>query len=255
MDMISRLRELTTAGTTFCLATVVDSPDPATPPGCKMIVFPNGTTEGSTGSAGQDTALIALALESLKEKKKRTALIGESLQVFFDIFSEDVHLLVCGAGHIALPLARFAREVGFRVTVLDDRSDFAYSSRFPGCEVMVGDFAPTLHELPLGPSTFTVIITRGHEHDVECLKEILQKETAYVGLIGSRRRVHFVLEILGKQGIAGERLTEVFTPIGLPIGSESPEEIALAIVAELVCVRRKGAGPAQTLRAAAGEAK
>ncbi len=99
-----------------------------------------------------------------------------------------------------------------------------------------------------GPSTYVVVITRGHEHDADCLAEVLKHETGYVGLIGSRRRVSFVLEMLGKQGIPQDRLASVFTPIGIPIGAESPEEIALSIMAELVCVRRKGPQQAITLR-------
>jgi xanthine dehydrogenase accessory factor len=97
-----------------------------------------------------------------------------------------------------------------------------------------------------------VVITRGHEHDVDCLQEILKKDTAYVGLIGSRRRVRFVLEILENMGIPNHRLKEVFTPIGIPIGGETPAEIALSIAAELVCVRRKGPLQARQLRTAVG---
>jgi xanthine dehydrogenase accessory factor len=97
-----------------------------------------------------------------------------------------------------------------------------------------------------------VIITRGHEHDVDCLMEILPKEAAYVGLIGSRRRVSFVLQWLEQKGFSSERLKDVFTPIGIPIGAESPEEIALSIVSELVCVRRKGGAQARSLRSAVG---
>jgi xanthine dehydrogenase accessory factor len=96
------------------------------------------------------------------------------------------------------------------------------------------------------------VITRGHEHDADCLLEILKKQTAYVGLIGSRRRVRFVLEMLENEGIAKERLQEVFTPIGTPIGAESPEEIALSIISEIVCVRLKGPQQARNLRAAVG---
>jgi len=97
-----------------------------------------------------------------------------------------------------------------------------------------------------------VVITRGHEHDVDCLLEILKKDTAYIGLIGSRRRVRFVLEMLEAKGISKKRLQEVFTPIGTPIGAESPEEIAISIIAELVCVRRKGPHQARALRTAVG---
>jgi xanthine dehydrogenase accessory factor len=118
--------------------------------------------------------------------------------------------------------------------------------------VIAEDFTLALREMDFGPSTYVVVITRGHVHDVDCLTEIMGKKMAYVGLIGSRRRVRIVLEILEKQGISRKHLKKVFTPIGLPIGAESPEEIALSIVSELVCVRRKGPAQAKTLRAAVG---
>jgi len=255
IEIFSRLLDLQTRGQSFCLATVIVSNVQNVAVGRKLIVFPDGTTEGSVGSARTDASLQSLALQSLKEKKKRTVVLEDSMQAFLDIFTADLQLLVCGAGHIAMPLVRFAREVGFRVTVLDDRSDFAHSSRFPGCQVMTEDFTTALRKMPLGPSTFVVVITRGHEHDTECLQAILPKETAYVGLIGSRRRIHFVLEMLSRKGISHQRLDEVFTPIGLPLGSESPEEIALAIMAELVCIRRKGVRLARAMRAASGGEK
>ena len=119
-------------------------------------------------------------------------------------------------------------------------------------DVIAEDFTLALRELHFSPATYVVVITRGHEHDVECLFEILNKKTQYVGLIGSRRRVRLVLEMLGKEGFSPKRLKEVFTPIGLPIGAESPEEIALSILSELVCVRRKGTAQALALRAAVG---
>ena len=193
-----------------------------------------------------------LALKTFKNKKRQLVDLGNGVQAFVDILSSGPRLVVCGAGHIALPLARFASSAGFRVTVLDDRADFANPSRFPNCEVIAEDFTLALREMAFGPSTYVVVITRGHVHDVDCLTEILGKKLAYVGMIGSRRRVRIVLEILEKQGISRQHLKKVFTPIGLPIGAESPEEIALSIVSELVCVRRKGPAQAKTLRASVG---
>ncbi len=252
MDVDARVAELLEIGATFCLATVVVSANPDIPTGRKAIVFTDGSMEGGTGSAQLDSTLRVLALEALAQKKRHTVEIEDGVRAFLDILSGEAKLLVCGAGHIALPLAHFARKVGFRVTVLDDRSDFAHPSRFPDCEVIAEDFIVALRDMPLSPSTYVVVITRGHEHDAECLAEVLRKETAYVGLIGSRRRVRFVLEMLGREEIPQERLGDVFTPIGLPIGAESPEEIALSIVAELVTIRRKGHVQARALRAAAG---
>jgi xanthine dehydrogenase accessory factor len=252
MDIVSRIVILLEEEKAFCIATVVESGDKDVVVGAKVIVLGNGTIEGSLGSETLDQALSDLSPTLFKEHKSRTITIDERVRVFINILSSEAKLLVCGGGHIAIPLAQFARRVGFRVTVLDDRPDFAHPSRFPDCQVVAKEFAEALQEMSLGPSVYVVVITRGHEHDVDCLAEILKKETAYVGLIGSRRRVQIVLEVLANGGAPRERLENVFTPIGIPIGAESPEEIALSIVSELVCVRRKGPAQARDLRAAVG---
>ena len=247
MTGIERLIELMEAGRPFCAAVVVASVRPELPPGSRAFVTAGGTVEG-----GWPAALKApLRAAALAEGESRTVEVSPGVRVFLDAVSPAAALLICGAGHIAQPLARFAREAGFSVTVLDDRPEFASQSRFPGCAVIAGDFREKLRALPLGPAAYAVVITRGHEHDTECLEEILPKSTAYVGLIGSRRRVGFVLATLGREkGIPKKRLSDVFTPIGVPIGGSSPEEIALAIAAELVCVRRRGAAAARALRRA-----
>jgi len=252
MDIVTRAAELMEKETTFCLATIVVSSHPGAQPGHKAIVLEDGSLEGSLGSESLDTKLSGLALEAFKTKKRRLVEIDNGIQAFVDILSSGTRLVICGAGHIAVPLAHLARSIGFRVTVLDDRSDFANPLRFPDCEVIAEDFTLALREMTFGPSTYVVVITRGHVHDVDCLTEILGKKLAYVGLIGSRRRVRIVLEILDKEGFSQEQLKKVFTPIGLPIGAESPEEIAISIVSELVCVRRKGPAQAKTLRTAVG---
>ncbi len=247
---ISQLIELMEAGRPFCAAVVVASDRPELPPGSRAAVTAGGTVEGGWPAALK-AQLRAAALAALADGESRTAELSPGVRVFLDAVSPAAALLICGAGHIALPLARFARETGFSVTVLDDRPEFASPARFPGCAVIAGDFREQLRALPLGPSVYAVVITRGHEHDTECLEEILPKSTAYVGLIGSRRRVGFVLATLGREkGIPKKRLADVFTPIGVPTGGSSPEEIALAIAAELVCVRRRGAAAARALRSA-----
>jgi len=252
MDIADRIVALLKKEKTFCLATVVDSGDGDVPAGRKAIVLQNGSIEGSLGAAQLDSKLGTLAQKAINENKNGIIEIESGVKVFLNILFPHAKLIICGAGHIALPLARFADQLGFRVTVIDDRSDFANPPRFPHCEVIAEDFTVALRDMSFGPSTYVVVITRGHEHDVDCLFEILKNETRYVGLIGSRRRVRFVLEMLGEKGFSQKRLKEVFTPIGLPIGAESPEEIALSIVSELVCVRRKGAAQARALRAAVG---
>ena len=252
MDLIAQVNNLIEKGESFCLATIINSQNPNIAAGEKVIIFDNGSMDGNLADDRINSKIKDLALSVLNEKNPRTIVMEDGVSVFFDILSTEDRLVICGAGHIAVPLARFGREVGFKVTVLDDRADFANPTRFPDCDVITEEFSIALRDFPMSSSTYAVVITRGHEHDADCLEEILRKNTAYIGLIGSRRRVRFVLEMLENKGIPKKRLQDVFTPIGTPIGGESPGEIALSIAAELVCVRRKGSHQARLLRSAVG---
>ncbi len=247
-----RVNELLNRKEPFCLITVVTSNVEKVLTGKKAIVLDNGSIEGTFGSEQFDKKICSTARMHLSQKKSGITWIEDRLELFFNVIASENMLLICGAGHIAVPLAQFSAQAGFRVTVLDDRPDFANESRFPDCRVIAEDFNMALNDLTLGPTAFVVVITRGHEHDIECLQVLLKKECAYIGLIGSRRRVRIVLEMLRSEGIPPERLNEVFTPIGLPIGAESPAEIAISIVSELVCVHRRGGQQARALRTAIG---
>lgn len=254
MGIQKRINELLSENEILCLATVIESPGPDLPPGSKTIILRNGQMEGPLARTAMEADIRSQAFLVFRDRKKKLLDYEGGIRIFLDIIMSDVKLVICGAGHIAIPLAKFARDAGFYVIVVDDRPDFAHPSRFPGCEVIAEDFVPTLREIPVGATTYCVVITRGHEHDAECLQVILRKEddAAYVGLIGSKRRVRFVVEMLSQQGISKDRLNRLFTPIGLPIGAESPEEIAVSILGELICVRKKGPEQARLLRRAAG---
>lgn len=221
--------------------------------GRKAIVRTDGALEFTTGMENIDLLVVGAAQRYFNGHRKITAEVAPGFLVFFDFPGREVRLVICGAGHIAVPLAGYALDAGFSVTVIDDREDYANPKRFPNCEVIAEEFLPALRSISYGPSTYVVVITRGHEHDGVCLGEVLQHDTGYVGLIGSRRRVRFVLEVLENRGIPREKLSDVFTPIGIPIGGESPQEIALSIAAELVCVRNKGLQQARLLRMSPGE--
>lgn len=256
MEIENKVNKLLARDGRFCLATVVDSTLPDFPPGLKTIIYPNGKMDGKLAGTVIEEAVCQEALKALKDKRKKLFSFPDGVKIFFDVLTSDVMIIICGAGHIAVPLAKFANDVGFHVIIIDDRPDFAHPARFPGCEVIAEDFVPTLKNIPVNSSTYVVVITRGHEHDAECLWEILSKknDAAYVGLIGSSRRVRFVVDMLKRQGIKEKKLAGLFTPIGLPIGAESPEEIAAAILAELICVRKKGAEQAILLRKGATDA-
>lgn len=148
-------------------------------------------------------------------------------------------LIVFGGGHIAKPLAEFSLKAGFTVTIIDDRPAFANSSRFSTAEkVICESFEKCFDLINLNKSTFVVIITRGHRHDMHCLRQVLKNDTAYVGMIGSKRRVKGVMEQLLEEGYSKEKLDSVNAPIGLEIGAVTPEEIAFSIIAQVIKYRR-----------------
>jgi xanthine dehydrogenase accessory factor len=144
-------------------------------------------------------------------------------------------LLIFGAGHVSRPTAQVAALCGFAVTVLDDRLDFANAARFPQAETRVLEsFTDCFHGLPCGPEAFVVIVTRGHAFDAEVLAQALRTRAGYIGMIGSRRKRDAVYQRLRGQGFTDADLARVSCPIGLDIGAETPEEIAVSIVAELI---------------------
>ena len=151
-------------------------------------------------------------------------------------------LIVVGAGHIAVPLVQIAKVLDFHVTVIDDRLLYANRDRFPAAdEVLVGDMAQMLKEMTITPSCYIILITRGHKYDEPCLRQILHSKAKYIGMIGSRRRIKACFQrFRDEEKIAEEVIERVYAPIGLDIATETPAEIALSILAEVVKVRRGG---------------
>ncbi len=162
-------------------------------------------------------------------------------RILAEPFYPKERLIILGGGHIAIPLVEIATKVGFRVTVVDDRPTFANTERFPTAEQVICDsFGACFDQIKLTRNDYIVIITRGHKHDTECLRRILMEpETIYVGMIGSKRRISVVKEELFLEGAKQERLDHLCSPIGLDIGSTTPEEISISILAELIKRKRK----------------
>ncbi len=159
--------------------------------------------------------------------------------ILIEPYYPESRLLVLGGGHIAKPLAEFGSKVGFLVTVVDDRPMFANKDRFPDAEkVICESFNNCFTGLNLNESSFVVIVTRGHRHDLDCLKQVLNYKTAYTGMIGSKRRVKVVKEQLLNEGYPAEMINKVNAPIGLEIGAVTPEEIAISIIAQVISYRR-----------------
>ena len=171
-------------------------------------------------------------------------------RVFVDVQPGQQTLVIVGAGHIAQPLCEIGQMLGFRTIVIDDRHAFANRDRFPrATDVRVGPFVETLNSLEINEHSFVVVVTRGHVWDEASVKAVLPRKPGYLGMIGSKRRAKATLERLIEQGYSPEALSRVHTPMGLDIAAETPAEIAVAIAAEIIRVRRNG--PLDTISIAA----
>ena len=157
--------------------------------------------------------------------------------VLIERITTPPHLVLCGAGHVSVSTAKIAKMIGFRVTVIDERTDFANRERFPEAdEILNLPFAEALDTIQ-DQNTYFVIVTRGHKDDNLCLKTILDKPYTYCGMIGSRSKIKVVFDDLRSKGYSEEQLNSVHSPIGLPIGANTPEEIAVCIAAEMIQIK------------------
>lgn len=183
-------------------------------------------------------------LETLEDGQRGFGFLrpGESgFPIFIEPLKASATVILFGAGHISRPLCQMAKLVDFRVTVVDDREEFANRTRFPEAdEIWVRSFDLDPLEIPLDANTFVVIITRGHLHDHQLLRQVLPQQVRYIGMIGSRHKREVVFKALRREGFSEDQIKTVHAPIGLPINAQTPEEIAVSIVAELIQVRGTG---------------
>jgi len=179
-----------------------------------------------------------------------------SPRIFIDPIAGAQRLIIVGAGHIAQPLASIGSMLGFHVTVIDDRHQFANRERFPSAnEIIVKPFRGAIDALRLDKHCFLVSVTRGHAYDEEAVAAALRQPCGFVGMIGSRRRVKTTLDRMVEAGISRERTEDVHAPLGLDIGAETPQEIAVAIIAEIIRERRTGVRDIITMGVKSGRLK
>nr|WP_300091115.1 XdhC family protein [Sedimentibacter sp.] len=176
------------------------------------------------------------------DKKSRVITVDEK-RIYVEFMRHRYNVVVCGAGHISIPIIKICRLLDLPVTVIDDRITFANNAVEAGADkVICKPFEEALSNIEGDSGTFFVIVTRGHRYDQTCLENIIHKRNAYIGMIGSKVRVAKVLDYLESEGISREKLKKVYTPIGLKIGAETPEEIAVAIMAQIIEVKNKETG-------------
>ncbi len=221
------------------LATVVAGPEEHL--GSKVLVHPDGTAEGDLGSVALDAEVSKQARELLEEQRSARVTVPadqESVDVFVDVVAPPPKLIIVGAVHIAIPLVTFAKALGFRTIVVDARSVFATPERFAHADELILEWpAKALEEMKLDAASYVVVLSHDEKLDEPALMAALNSPARYIGALGARKTHAKRVTRLKAQGISDEQLRRIHAPIGLDIGAEGAEEIALAIMAEIVAVK------------------
>ncbi len=250
--LIKKMAELVDKGETFALATVVDV-EGSSPgkPGFKMLIMKDGSTLGTVGGGSLEERVKKIALDVIKERKPRKVelalveegkggvgmLCGGKATVFIDVIGKSSKVVIIGGGHLAEAIASLSKKVGFNVIVIDP---YATTERFPNADRLIKSGPEeALKNLSLDDETYLVVLGE-HEFDVPSLKEALKTPVKYIGMIGSRRRIATAFEKILELGFEKEDLKKVYAPVGLDIGAETPEEIAISILAEILAVKKGG---------------
>jgi xanthine dehydrogenase accessory factor len=245
------------AGEPAALVTVV-STEGSTPrkAGAKMVVFADGRAVGTIGGGCVEAEVVRRAHRAIEERKVTTTAFdltpdmdggdglacGGRMHLLIEPIEGRPTLCLFGAGHVAQPLARMARACGFRVEVADDRALFASRERFPDADrILVADFATASESMSLGRNAYAIVVTRGHKGDMAALLSVLGRGLRFVGLLGSKPKMLHVLASLEEAGASPRDVAQIHCPVGLDIGAETPEEIAVSILAEMITVRRRKA--------------
>jgi xanthine/CO dehydrogenase XdhC/CoxF family maturation factor len=225
--------------------TVVESAAPAMKPGAHMVVHPDGRREGTLGSPDDDDLVFAHEAErAIQERVSEVVPISSregEVRAFVEVLEPPPRVLVCGAGHDAIPVVRLAAGLGWRVTVADDREAFLSTDRFPEAADLVHTKPDMLAgAMELDRRTHAVVMTHNFLRDLDYLRSLLGTDVSYIGMLGPRARLERLLENLARDGVrpSAEDLAKIHGPAGLDLGADGPEEIAAAIVAEILAVQR-----------------
>jgi xanthine dehydrogenase accessory factor len=257
MDIIQQMAMLHSEGKTFVAATVIHA-EGSVPrhAGSKMLIFPNGSIAGTIGGGDLENRVIQESLKAMESgeptvlkyafrdiKKGDVGICGGEMEVFVEPFMPSPTIVVVGGGHVGQSVAHLAHWLGFRVVVTDDRPEFATPESVPDAdEYIVCSLAELPNKTSINDQTYIMLTTRGSPVDVEGLPKILDTPAAYIGVIGSRRRWEVTAQELRDQGIEADLLARVTSPMGLELNAETPEEIALSMLAQVIMLRRKGTG-------------
>jgi xanthine dehydrogenase accessory factor len=255
LNIYEEIVELRRKGARAALATIVLRKG-STPrkDSAKMLVYEDGRQLGTIGGGCTEAEVCREALIAMRSEKPRllhfdltdddadesALLCGGSMEVYVEPILSDPTLIVFGGGHVGQAVAEIGRMIGFRIAVADDRIKYANPERFPHADALyTGTWEEIFKKMEVSASTYLLIATRGHQFDLECLRFSLQTPAHYIGLMGSIRKTKLLFEALEKEGVDKSSFERVYSPVGLQIGSETPEEIAVSVAAEIVAVRKQ----------------
>ncbi len=251
--ILKKAVELVEKGEEVALTTVTKASG-STPrdEGTKMLVLEDGTIYGTVGGGNLESRVIDESIEALKkgksislylplEKKELGMECGGEVEVFIDVYKSKPKLLIVGGGHVGLAIYKVASILDFYIAVFEDREDILTKERFPlAKELILGNMKENLSNYTIDENTYIVIVTRGHEYDEDCLEEVIHSNARYIGVMGSKRKVKIMMENLKNKGVEESLLEKAYTPIGLDLGGETPEEIAISILSEILLIKNKG---------------
>ncbi len=252
-EVIKKAYEAALKGQSYAFATIIESTLKGTPrkTGAKMVVLEDGSLYGSIGGGRNEKGAMIQCQKAIKTRKstmvtynyfggKGQSVCGGQIKVFIEPFIGQRQFIICGAGHIALPLSFLGKLLNFRVIIIDDRKVFANKKRFPHVDtIIVGNHAQKLAEQVINENTYIMVVTQGNEYDFECLRTVISSKAAYIGVISSKaKRIKF-FNRLKEMGISDKLLNKIKIPAGADIGAQTPEEIAISIMAEIIAEYNK----------------
>ncbi len=265
MEIYEEILRLKKEGRSCAVATIVQclgsSPQKE---GAKMLVREDASIVGTLGGGCIEAEVIQEALIAIKDGTPRTIpfeltekegglVCGGKVLVYIEPVIPEPRLIILGAGHVGKALSKVARFAGFRVTMADDRPEYANNDLLRDAqEIIVSDFQTVFEKTTVEETAYIVVATRGHNHDLDAVKAALKTDARYVGLLGSRRKKSLLFKSLEAEGFSPEDIGRVLIPVGLPIKSVTPQEIAISIMAQIILHRREhgpaGLGPASCSR-------
>lgn len=214
--------------------------------GSMMSVDPEGTILGTVGGGKVEKTLIEEAVECIHNNQSKTfqhdlsasaelgMVCGGRVEGYIKVFGTSRKLLIAGGGHVALELYQLANFLKYDTIIFEDREEFGNWERFPkASQIILGDVAENLSAFPVDSNSYIILVTRGHRYDEEALKAVVNREAAYIGMIGSKSKAKRTLDHLLEEGYDAEKLHKVYSPTGIALGGDTPEEIALSIMAEI----------------------